>query len=198
MRFIGNKVSKNTQLKLFKDQPKAYGGILLKTRKGRAQGRPLSTQHSMHLVLKSSLAKGTWSFRYGKNPIKIRNIVLRFAKKYGVAINSLANVGNHLHMQIKLNNRLAYRAFIRAITGAIAMTITGRSRWSQNNHALKEKNFKRFWDYRPFSRVIFGWKALLSLRDYIEINQWQGEGFGKAEARMIVARRQTRALFNTT
>jgi hypothetical protein len=50
------------QAELFSKQQKAYGGKLLQTRRGRAHGRPLSTKHSMHLVLRSSLAKGTLSF----------------------------------------------------------------------------------------------------------------------------------------
>ena len=181
-----DKSSKRSQLKLFKDQPKAYGGTLLNTRKGRAQGRPLSIKHSMHLVLKSSQAKGRLSFRYQNNPLKIRKIINRFANKYGVSIQSMANVGNHLHIQIKLGNRFGYKPFIRATTSAIAMAITGINRWTKRDSA------KKFWDYRPYSRVVLGWKALLSLKDYIEVNQWEGRGFRREEARMIVKKASRR------
>ena len=134
----------------------------------------------MHLVLRSSQATKEWSFKKKGNERKIEEILKRFSHKYGVRVLSLANVGNHLHLQIKLSNRFTYKAFIRAITGAIAMAITGRSRWSEN----KEKKLK-FWDYRPFTRVVQGYRALLTLRDYIEINKIEGYGHKKGEARFI-------------
>ncbi len=93
------------QLNLLAKQPMSYGGELLKTRKGRAHGRPLDTKHTMHLVLRSSQAKSGWSFREPKNRQAINEIVGSFSKKYGVKILSLANVGNHLHFHIKLATR---------------------------------------------------------------------------------------------
>src|SRR3954468_22986126 len=104
---------RNPQLKLLKNSPKAYGGDLLKTRKGRAHGRPLDTQNTMHLVLRSSKAKGEQSFYRIENSRKVWGIVERFSRKYGIRILSFANVGNHLHLQIKLANRFTYRPFIR-------------------------------------------------------------------------------------
>src|SRR3954470_8509659 len=102
------------QLSLLEKQSSAYGGELLKTRKGRAHGRPLATKSSMHLVLRSSKAKGDWSFKKKNNEIKIKTIISRFSKKYGVRILSLANVGNHLHVHIQLTTRQGYNPFIRA------------------------------------------------------------------------------------
>jgi hypothetical protein len=94
--------SKNPQLRFLKDEPKAYGGELLKTRKGRAHGRPLDTKNTIHLVLRSSKASGDWSFKKPKNEAKIRDLTRRFSQKFGITVLSLANVGNHLHFQIKL------------------------------------------------------------------------------------------------
>ena len=119
---------KSSQLNLLKSQPKAYGGELLKTRKGRSRGRPLDTKNTMHLVLRSSKAKGLWSFKRTVNEKKISLILKKFSRKHGVKILSLANVGNHLHFQIMLNNRFTYKPFIRAITSGIAMAVTGKSR----------------------------------------------------------------------
>ena len=174
---------KSRQLKLLADQPKAFGGELLKTRKGRSQPRPLSTRESMHLVLRSSKAKGAWAFNKGSNSGQIEKIVLKFAGKYGVKIYSLANVGNHLHFHIKLSNRHLYRPFIRAITAAIAMKVTGASRWKK----LKSTARDRFWDYRPYTRVVRSWRAFLSLKDYIRVNSWEGWGSSRQGARFLVA-----------
>ncbi|MGZ3711632.1 MAG: transposase [Bdellovibrionota bacterium] len=166
------------QLRLLQDQPKAYGGDLLKTRKGRAQGRPLDTRNTMHLVLRSSKAQGVCSFRRPQNMHAIERIVKKFAKKYGVKVLSLADVHNHLHFQIKLSNRFTYRPFIRAITAAIAMAVSGVSRW--------KKAKGKFWDYRPFTRVVKGIRGYLSLRDYIEINQLEGAGIPRLGAEWVI------------
>ena len=171
-----------TQKKLFKDSSfsRGYGGTLLKKRKNRIHGRPLDTRHSMHLVLRSSKAKGPWSFKVPSNDAQISKIMIRFAFVNGVTILSMANVGNHLHLQIKLSNRFGYKPFIRAVTSAIAMSITGCNRWTK-----KTKEKLKFWDYRPFTQVLKSYRALLNLKDYIQINILEGLGCRRSEARMI-------------
>jgi REP element-mobilizing transposase RayT len=172
---------RNPQLSLLKKEPSSFGGELFKTRKGRARPRPLAVRDSMHLVLRSSKAKGEWSFRRPENTEKIKARVDRFSKKYGVRILSLANVGNHLHFHLQLTNRHAYKPFIRALTSSIAMAISGLSRWRK-----KEKPSDRFWDYRPFSRVVQSWRGFLQMRDYIKLNQLEGLGVPRGEARFLV------------
>jgi REP element-mobilizing transposase RayT len=186
----------------------AYGGLLLKTRAGRLRGRPLSTKETMHLVLRSSKAKGDWSFRKPRNATQVNRIIDKFSVAYGVRVISMANVGNHLHLQIKLSNRFGYVPFIRAVTAAIAMAVTGRNRWSiansgggteplyadqisatcSNPHRLSAKGSKqeKFWDCRPFTRVIEGFRAVLTLRDYIRINQLEGAGNRRLDARFML------------
>ncbi len=220
---------RSSQLKLFKTPGLAYGGTLRNTRKGRAHGRPLSVKHTMHLVLRSSKAKGDWSFLKPRNRHKIDQILLKFSRRFGVKILSAANVGNHLHMQIQLSSRATYRPFIRAITAAIAISITGKHRWSKrafgrgraranlDGHTSKTSVEKgmgraslengmggshlknestsgngrgsekaRFWDYRPFTRVVVGFKNVLNLRDYIRINNLEGLGHDRASAKFWV------------
>ena len=172
------------QMNLLKQEPKAYGGELMKTRKGRAHPRPLSTRDTMHLVLRSSKARGEWSFRQPSHAKKIRELTTKFSGKYGVKILSAANVGNHLHFHIRLLNRLTYRPFIRALTAAIAMAVTGASRWNPMKRSAKD----RFWDYRPFTRVVQSRRGWLTLRDYIHINELEGCGYRRDTARLIVKR----------
>src|SRR5438477_6926726 len=100
--------------------------------------RPLDTSNTMHLVLRSEMATGDWSFKKPRNEAKIRQIAEKFSQKFGVRIISLANVGNHLHFHIKLSNRFTYRPFIRALTAAIAMAVTGASRWQTMRERLAE------------------------------------------------------------
>jgi len=153
-----------------------YGGTLRNRRRGRRGPRPLATKQSMHLCLKSSRATGEWSFY--RHRTKVRAIVDKFTRKYRVSLHSMANVGNHLHLHIQLRDRHAYKPFIRAISAAIAMAVTGASRWNK----VKTK----FWDYRPFTRVIVGFNAFLRMKDYIFINQVEGQGYDRPLARIIV------------
>lgn len=232
------------QLSFLESQNKAYGGELLKKRKGRLRGRPLSTTSSMHLVLRSTKAVGEKSFRTLKNSKKVSEIVERFTRKYSIKLISFANAGNHLHFQIQLKNRYTYKPFIRGMTSAIAMAVGGRSRWNKGqgrepealttiegttkalrgtrealstakivvtkarvreSKELREKGFseakknslthvvrtrEHFWDYRPFTRVVIGYRAFLTLKDYIEINEWEGKGFRRSEAQLFVVAKE--------
>jgi REP element-mobilizing transposase RayT len=180
-----SKASKSKQLKLFKGSKSEYGGRIANTRAGRAGPRPLDTRNTMHLVLKSSKAKGDWSFLRPKNKARVQSILKRFSKKYGVRVLSAANVGNHLHLHIKLANRFGYTPFIRAVTAAIAMAVTGRSRWSKTPRQ-KEK----FWDLRPFTRAIVGLRGFFGIEDYVAINRLEGSGVSREVARMIVEDRR--------
>jgi REP element-mobilizing transposase RayT len=227
------KSRKTPQLSLLASQPKSYGGDLLRTRIGRAHARPIDTHNSMHLVLRSTKATGDWSFWRGENKVKIQRIVTKFSLKYGVKVFSMANVGNHIHFHIKLSNRYTYKPFIRALTSAIAMAVTGASRWNKLEDVLKERfgsglksqtksenqfskavkrsginesspcdvsgplktsHLKRFWDCRPFTRVVIGFKALLNLKDYIEINQLEGFGFQRSQAKFFLKWNQLKIL----
>jgi len=153
----------------------AYGGTYLKTRAGRARPRPLTYQHSMHFVLRSSVAKGPWSFRTPTNHAKIQKILQTFAAKHGVTLLNYAIHLNHLHLHVKFPKAQSYKRFIRAASAAIAMAITGASRWVRTQTKL--------WDRRPFSRAVIGERDQLNVNDYIEINQWEALGYNRAEAR---------------
>jgi putative transposase len=169
---------RSPQLSFLRHEPSAYGGELYKKRKGRLRGRPLDTRSTMHLVLRSSQARGTQSF-WRHRPV-VKALTTKFAQKYGVKVLSLANVGNHLHFHIQLGYRRTYPAFIRALTGSLAMAVTGTSRWKPGK--------TKFWDYRPFTRIVKGYRAFLSLRDYIQINQLEGLGYRRLQAQIILER----------
>jgi hypothetical protein len=48
------------------------------------------------------------------------------------------------------------------------------------------KGAQKFWDYRPFSRIAFGFKAFLTLKDYLEINRLEGHGYERGQARFLI------------
>jgi REP element-mobilizing transposase RayT len=170
------------QIDLFPKRSKSYGGVLLNKRENRTYGRPISTSQTMHLVLRSSQAVGAKSFKTQSNKSAINKILTKFSVKYGIRILSLANVGNHLHLHIKIARRVGYLCFIRAVTAAIAMHVSGRNRWNKTSSNTK------FWDYRPFTRIVEGFRALLNMKDYIQINQLEGLGVPRHQAHILLAR----------
>ena len=169
------------QEKLFKQKSSLqYGGLLRSKAKNRG-ARPLSRKDSIRLVMRSSVAKNEMSFRNLKHFKKLGELIQKFSKEKGIQILSLANVGNHLHLHIKITNRTLYKAWIRGLSSAIAMLIAGRK-----GLAELKKQKKKFWDYRPFTRVINSFKAFLNLKDYIEINQFEGIGMARAKAVLLI------------
>jgi len=170
------------QTELIQKRQSPYGGILRNHRKGRKGPRPLSTKHSMHLTLRSSKARGDFSFVKPANANAIEQILKKFTKKYAVRLISVANVGNHLHIHLKLGIRSYYLPFIKSITSTIAMTVTKCSRLNR----LAHQGIKHFWDYRPHTRFIVGLRDWLGIKDYIEINKLEGLGYGRVAAQAFV------------
>lgn len=130
----------------------------------RKEFRPLSTKKTIHLVLKSDKAKGKYSFLTLKNKPLVESIIADKAKRFGVRVAEIANVGNHLHIRIRVKSREGFQKFLKSITCLIARKVTG---------ARKGKKFGRFWQGLAFTRVLTSAFEELQLRGYIEANRVQ-------------------------
>jgi REP element-mobilizing transposase RayT len=171
----------NQQQALFQNKYSlAYGGLFRKKAKNRG-ARPLTSKGTLHVVMRSSFAKGLWSFRNSKNILKLGNFIQKFSQSKGVEIISLANVGNHYHLHVRIPNRTLYKAWIRGLSSGMAMLTLGLDGLKQ----LK-KDSKKFWDYRPFTRVINNFKSYLNLKDYIQINQLEAVGLPRVHAVVLI------------
>ena len=144
--------------------------------------RPISSRDTMHMILKSSVAKGRFSLRHSKNLVVVRRLVERQCQKYGVKLIKYSNNSNHLHLHLKFASRALYLKFVRSLTAAIAMAVTGASKLKSVKSIL---GAKRFWDYRPFTRVVRSLRAYRTLQDYISLNQLEAAGaIPKREGRL--------------
>ena len=141
-----------------------HGGM--KSKKGRKNERPLSTKRAIHLVLKSDKAFGKLSFLNFKNKPLIERLLKEKAKKFGIVIQDFANVGNHLHLKIRISSRENFQKFLKAITTQIARFVTG---------AKKGRKFGRFWLGLAFTRVLTSRKEELFLKGYIEANRHEAQ-----------------------
>lgn len=141
LKSSGHMKYQDPRLRVFKQ----FGGTLLK-RSNAKLARPISIKHAMHVVLSSSQASGDWSLRSSRN-LKIVDRVLREqARRYDVRVVEIANMGNQIQLLIKIADRGSFLAFLRAVSGIIAMKVTGAAKTRE----LKNK----FWDFRPWSRVV--------------------------------------------
>lgn len=152
-----------------KHEQKRYG----RTKHGGAQvrgrrklERPLDKNRWLHLVLKSDKAKGKLSFRTAQNQILVKNILYSKAGKFGVRVADYVNVGNHLHVKVKITNRSGFQKFLKATTALIARKITG---------ARRGHKFGRFWEGLAFTRVLKSRMEELRLKGYFDSNRIESE-----------------------
>lgn len=141
-----------------------HGG--LKNKGFRKLERPLSTKKWIHLNLKSDKAKGPLSFLTPKNKLLIKKIIRAKARKFGVKIADGANVGNHIHLKIKIQNRESFQKFLKSITCLIARKVTG---------ARRGHKFGRFWQGLAFTRVLTSALEELNLKGYIQANKIEAQ-----------------------
>jgi REP element-mobilizing transposase RayT len=169
----------------------SFGGDLLRGR--RKSARVFDSKRPLHVVLRSSRATGTKSLkRYER---KITEILNRQCEVHGVRVYARANAGNHLHFVLKAPSRRALRGFLKAICGLIARKVTGAERGAaggpatvlsgDRHHAIGRvsKSGDRFWDARPFSRVVSWGRDFAGLKNYLHLNRVEALGFSRHETR---------------
>lgn len=157
----------NRQLKF--DDPrlkkmKAFGGSLLRNKKNRT-ARPLSAKHPLHIVLKSSQASGAWGFLQPRNRKVIERTLKQMTKRYGVRLIEVGICQNHFHLLVRFQSRRLLIHFLRVVTGTMVRRICG-----------KQKLAKRFFDFRPFSRIVESFRGYKIAKDYVFLNHLEGLG----------------------
>lgn len=146
--------------------------------------RPLSRQKPIHVCFRSKFAKGKRTM-LGTNKIKVNRLVTSISKRYGIKLKKYVNVGNHLHLVVRLSGsamtaRRQYRSWIRLLTARIAFEIGG----SKKGLPFRDENGQRakFWDAIPFSRVVHGLRGWSTMDRYTLKNQFESQGLPKLRA----------------
>jgi REP element-mobilizing transposase RayT len=140
----------------------SHGGVM----KGRRKiFRPLDRKRRLHIVLKSSHARGTRSFV--NNKLQVASLIEEKAKVYGVVIHGCEIMRDHIHIFVSFKSRELIQSFMKVTTGLIARSIT---------KAAKGKPFgKRFWDGLAFTRIITGRRDFATMRNYLVKNNVERE-----------------------
>jgi putative transposase len=179
----------------------SHGGVLFQRRSGR-KARPLSSRDHLHLVFKARKDRlRSGSLRSSQNFKLIYEILRKYAKRFFVKVEQVSIQGDHIHLLIRTSRRSYFHFFFRVVAGQIAQRFEQEAhlrappkneaplKAPPNNDSLRDPSIKsravidtptqqgtRLWKYRPFSRVVRGWRAYKIVRDYIQLNEKEVRG----------------------
>lgn len=172
------KTSRSKQLNLIPTSHlKCFGGSRLPS--NPKSKRPLSTKNAIHLVLKSRMATGNRSMLQKANAAKVDSVIRRNAKNCGVRIYQLVNVGNHLHLVVRIQSQRLFSHFLRAVSGLIARHILKKERGQAKAqlNTTKPKQHDSFWVARPFTRLIAWGTDFRNVKRYMDKNRGQARSY---------------------
>lgn len=138
--------------------------------------RPLRVKLAHHVVFKSSKAIGKNSFYAHKR--LVADLLKERGRKFFVEVLDFVNMGNHLHLKVRFNDRARFQNFLRTFAGLLARRIT-------NSH--RGRTFGKFWDGLVYTRILTSSFEELGLRGYFEGNHRQRE-LGYAERILFLKR----------
>jgi REP element-mobilizing transposase RayT len=149
----------------------SHGGDLGKGR--RKSRRPIDPKQALHVVLRSSRAQGEHSMLRSKNCNSIHRFTEDLALKWGVKLYRYANVGNHIHLLIKVPSRAVWRRFLRELTGGIAIIVTGAKKGSA---LARNETGRGFWDHLAFTRIVHFGRDFAGVARYVIKNLFEAAG----------------------
>ncbi|MES3039032.1 MAG: transposase [Bdellovibrionota bacterium] len=145
----------------------SHGGELRKRRGGR-KSRPLSRKDPIHLVFKMNIIAVPKGLRHPRNFRIIHEVVKRYGRRFFVRTDQISIQRDHIHLLVRSSRRHLYQHFFKVVAGQIAQRVTRTP-----NHTYEGV---RVWKYRPFTRVVKGWKAYKIIRNYIQLNELEAKG----------------------
>jgi len=121
----------------------------------RKTARAISTRGSNHVTLRAN------AFVLRRHHVAIRKILAEMQRRYGMRLNAIAIMGNHLHLSVRVPGRKAFADSMRLLTGRIARTIGRGKLWSSrcwSRPVTSRRDFRAVLDYisrNPFREGIF-------------------------------------------
>lgn len=161
---------KPAQLRLLPPNPLEHGGSVRKGR--RKTRRPFDPKRAMHLVMRSSRAKGAWSFLHRRNKAGIHTLLVDLCARYQAKLYRFENVGNHLHLIVRFPSRRELKAFLRVFAQGVMFLVTG---------ARKGQPKGRFFDAIAYTRVVNWGREFTVLKNYLWKNALEALGFAAEE-----------------
>lgn len=150
----------------------AHGGE--RSRGRRKTMRAIDPKRPLHVVLRSSKATGRWSMLSPAHARPIHDLAHRIAARRGIRLYRFANVGNHIHFLILAPSRTAFQSFMREISGAIAIAVTGARKGSALDR--KKGATRGFWDHLAFTRIVSWGRDFERMGRYLVKNLFESVG----------------------
>jgi len=135
--------------------PVFFGGSLMDQGHPRIK-RPLHTKKPIHVTMRSSVAQGKRSLLNRYAAQVTQTTLGECAKRAGVRIYRYQNVGNHIHLVIRLHHRQSWIRFVRSFTSLLKLRL----------ERLWREKIERLFDQRPFTRVCSWGREFRSINDY--------------------------------
>lgn len=159
-----------------------HGGDLARGK--RKTFRPIDPKQALHVVLRSSKARGVLSMLHPRHCNAIERHVQNTAKRCGVRVYRFANVGNHLHLLIKVPSRPAWKRFAKRLSGGVAQIVTGARKGAALNRTtdrtrdidLTESAQRAFWDHLLFTRIVSFGRDFKGVAKYLIKNLFEAAG----------------------
>lgn len=165
-------MSRARQLHLpgFSKGPHRHGGDLRQGK--RKTARPFDRRQALHVILKSSRARGKWSMLHPTHARHVHGLTHELARKRGIRLFRFANVGNHVHLLIQAPSRRDFQAFLRELAGTIAIAVTG----ARKGAGLQTNvNGRGFWDHLAFTRIVSWGRDFQGTGFYLVKNLFEAE-----------------------
>ncbi len=128
--------------------------------------------------MKSSRAQGTHSLL--RHSREISRILSLQASRHQIRLQQVANAGNHIHLLLEAPSREHLSAFLRAISGRIAQTVIGPQIQPPTSGEAT-----RFWDARPFSRIVSRGRDHRNVARYLGMNSTEMAGLSRVSVRGV-------------
>lgn len=155
-----------------------HGGELAKGK--RKTFRPVDPKQALHVVLRSSKAKGALSMLHPKHCNHVESFVRKTARRWGVRIYRFANVGNHIHLLIQVPTREAWKRFSKELSGGIAQIVTGARKGAAltrtKDMSVPESAQRAFWDHLLFTRIVSFGRDFQGVGRYLIKNLFEAAG----------------------
>lgn len=103
----------------------------------------------------------------------IHRFTENLAEHWGVRLYRYANVGNHIHLLVKVPSRAVWQRFLRELAGGIAVIVTGAKKGSP---LPRNETGRGFWDHLAFTRIVHFGRDFRNVGRYVIKNLFEGAG----------------------
>ena len=163
----------------------AHGGSLRNSRAGRL-ARAISSKDPIHIVFKVNRECVQGGLRQPRRFRRIHQLCDRYAKRFFIKPDKMSIQGDHIHLVVRTARRSGLQNFLRVLAGQVAQRfeseglarrvfVADADRDAGRNTDHVERRHK-FWKYRPFTRVVKGRRAYVTVTHYVQLNELEATG----------------------